>query len=200
MSTPPFGGPPAANPFRPPAPAPRPGPLSTTTKVLLGGAVVVAVGLGSLAAFGVAAITRSAGPPVAGSCVYLSDDNLDTGYHGVGCSDRRATYKVDDVATGGSACHGSDYVRFQVFTGSSRRGGEPDRTLCLALNVVSGDCLSDVDDDASVRKVTCADPAAEARVTVHDGDDGQCGDADTALAYAGPPARTVCLAPAGANI
>jgi hypothetical protein len=207
LSTPPFGVPSAGNPFQPPGYAPqpvpgRPGPLSTKVKAALGGAVVVALGLGSLAAFGVAAIARSAGPPSAGSCLYLSDETLGTqSYHGVGCSEQRATYRVDNVVKGSSTCHGGDYVRFQVFSGSSRSSrSTPDETLCLALNVSSGDCLRDVDDEASVRKVTCTDPTAEARASVHDGDDSQCDAAATALAYAGPPARTVCLVPAGENI
>ncbi|SEP27269.1 LppU/SCO3897 family protein [Amycolatopsis saalfeldensis] len=209
MSTPPFGVPSAANPFQPPGYAPppppqpgRPGPLGARTKALLGGAVVVALGLGSLGAFGVAAIAHSAGPPSAGSCLYLSQETIGTqSYHGVGCSDQRATYRVDNVVHGSSTCHGSDYVRFQVFGGSSRStGSTPDETLCLALNVSSGDCLRNVDDETSVRKVTCTDPTAQARVSVHDGDDSQCDAAATALAYAGPPARTVCLIPSGENI
>ncbi|MEV0074576.1 MULTISPECIES: hypothetical protein [unclassified Amycolatopsis] len=212
MTTPPFGVPSAANPFQPPgAMPPRPGApraLSSTAKVLVAAGIVVALGVGVLAAFGVAAIARSSGTPVAGSCLYLSDESVGTqSYHGVSCSEQRATYRVDDVENGTSSCHGSDYVRFQLFRGtssssSSSRTSAPRETLCLALNVSSGDCLRDVDDEAEISKVTCSDPDAEARAVVHQGssDEDSCGAADTALVYAGPPERTVCLQPAGENI
>ncbi|MGW4483277.1 LppU/SCO3897 family protein [Amycolatopsis sp. NPDC004368] len=208
MTTPPFGAPPAANPFQPPgAVPPRPGsprPLSSTTKVLVAAGIVVALGVGVLAAFGVAAIARSAGTPVAGSCLYLSDETGGAqNYHGVSCSEQRATYRVDVVETGSSGCHGGDYVRFQLFRGtSSSRTASPRETLCLALNVSSGDCLRDVDDDAEISKVTCSDPDAEARAVVHpgEGDEDTCGTDDKVRVYTGPPERTVCLQPAGENI
>ncbi|MFF4597087.1 hypothetical protein [Amycolatopsis sp. NPDC001319] len=209
MTTPPFGVPSAANPFQPPgAVPPRPGasrPLSSTAKVLVAAGIVVALGVGVLAAFGVAAIARSSGTPVAGSCLYLSDESVGTqSYHGVSCSEQRATYRVDDVENGTASCRGGDYVRFQLFrsTSSSSRTSTPRETLCLALNVSSGDCLRDVDDEAAISKVTCSDPDAEARAVVHQdsSDESSCGAADTALVYAGPPERTVCLQPAGENI
>ncbi|WP_326566577.1 hypothetical protein VSH64_32585 [Amycolatopsis rhabdoformis] len=206
MTTPPFGAPPAANPFQPPgAVPPRPGaprPLSSTAKVLIAAGIVVALGVGVLAAFGVGAIARSSGTPVAGSCLYLSEASASTqSYHGVGCSEQRATYRVDDVEGGTSSCHGGDYVRFQLFRGASRTG-TPSQTLCLALNVSSGECLRDVDDDAEISKVTCSDPDAEARAVVHQGqsDEDSCGADDEVRVYSGPPERTVCLQPAGENI
>ncbi|HWD04295.1 MAG TPA: hypothetical protein VG674_17795 [Amycolatopsis sp.] len=206
MTTPPFGVPSAANPFQPPSGPPglpgAPGRLSGTVKALIAAAIVLALGLGVLAAFGVAAIARSSSGPVAGSCLYLSDVGRGSqSYHGVSCSSRSATYRVDDVEAGTASCHGSDYVRFQIF-GASSRAMTPRETLCLALNVTTGDCLRDVDDEAAVSKVDCGDPNAVARATVHDGrsDGDSCGESDTALIYTGPPARTVCLSPVGENI
>ncbi|MBB4687953.1 LppU/SCO3897 family protein [Amycolatopsis jiangsuensis] len=205
MTTPPFGAPPAPNPFQPPGHFSSPGPrrrLSGKVKGLIAGAIVLALGLGVLAAFGVGAIARSAGPPSAGSCLYLSQAGLDTqSYHDAACSDSRATYRVDDVIRGRSSCHGEDYVRFEIY-GTSRTSRTPQRTLCLALNVSNGECLRDVDDESSISKVACSDPSAEARAVVHNGkrSSRSCGEEDAVLVYAGPPVRTVCLQPTGENI
>ncbi|MFI5608385.1 hypothetical protein [Amycolatopsis sp. NPDC051903] len=209
MTTPPFGVPSAANPFQPPTAPPGTPPgaprgVGGTAKALIAAGIVLALGVGVLAAFGVAAIARSAGTPVAGSCLYLSDVGSGSqSYHGISCSEQRATYRVDDVENGSSSCHGDDYVRFQLFgASSSSRSTSPRETLCLALNVNTGDCLRDVEDEAEVSKISCTDPDAEARATVHDGQASgdTCGDDGTSLVYAGPPERTVCLAPAGENI
>ncbi|RJQ79821.1 LppU/SCO3897 family protein [Amycolatopsis panacis] len=206
MTTPPFGVPPASNPFEPPRsppPAPiRPPGVSGKVKGLIAGAVVLAVGLGVLAAFGVAGIVRSAGPPVAGSCLYLSDAGADTqSYHGADCSDSRASYRVDNVVRGRSSCEGQDYVRFEIY-GSARTLRTPQETLCLALNVSNGECLRGVADETSISKVACSDASAEARAEVHAGQksDKACGQDGTPLVYAGPPVRTVCLKPVGKNI
>ncbi|WP_033295327.1 LppU/SCO3897 family protein [Amycolatopsis jejuensis] len=205
MTTPPFGVPPAANPFEPPrfsAGPNRPKALSDKMKALLAGLVVAGLGLGCLAAFGVAAIARQSGPPVAGGCVYLSAVGSDTqSYHSADCADQRATYRIDNVAKGRSTCRGKDYVRFELYK-STRTTGTPSQTLCLALNVKSGECLRNVSDEATVSKVACNDPAAEARAVVHDGQrsSSSCGDKDLPLVYAGPPVRTICLQPTGENI
>ncbi|GAA4537323.1 LppU/SCO3897 family protein [Amycolatopsis samaneae] len=204
---------PEHNPFQPPeypaagtaAPAtaqvPARRPVSTRAKVLIGAGLVVALGAGSGAAFGVAALVRLSGTPVAGNCVYLTDEaSGQQAYHGVTCSEQRATYKVDNVVSGPSTCRGGDYLRFRIYgtTGSKNAS----KTLCLALNVSSGDCLRELDDDVRISKVSCTDPAARARATVHFGSSSEdgCGAEEDALVYAGPPARTVCLSPAGQSI
>ncbi|MFE0022997.1 hypothetical protein [Amycolatopsis sp. NPDC059021] len=199
------------NPFQPPeypavpgtAPmaAQVPRATSTRTKVLIGVGLVVALGIGSGAAFGVAALARLSSSPVAGSCVYLTDESRgQQAYHGVACSEQRATYKVDNVVNGASTCRGGDYLRFQIYGAS--RSKSASKTLCLALNVSSGECLSELDDDVHISKVSCTDPAAKARATVHfgSGTESSCDAEEDALVYAGPPARTVCLRPAGQNI
>lgn len=205
MTTPPFGMPPIANPYQPPPRQPvQRGPkrVSGKLKALFAALVVVALGLGTLGAFGFAAIARSAGPPVVGSCLYLSSLGSETQtYTGADCSDQAATYRVDAVSNGRSSCRGEDYVRFELYT-SARSTSKPSETLCLALNVVSGECVRDVSDESKVGKVACDDPKAEARAVVHNGtrSASSCGDKDVSLVYVGPPVRTICLQPTGASI
>ncbi|WP_116204142.1 LppU/SCO3897 family protein [Amycolatopsis circi] len=209
MTTPPFGMPPAANPYQPlPQQPVQVGPkrVSGKQKALFAALIVVALGLGTLGAFGFAAIARSAGPPVAGSCLYLSSLGTKTQtYTGADCSDRAATYRVDTVVNGRSSCRGEDYVRFELYSSTrsaTTTSSRPSQTLCLALNVVSGECVRDVSDESKVGKVACDDPKAEARAVVHDGERkaSSCGDKDLSLVYAGPPVRTICLQPTGASI
>ncbi|PKV93728.1 hypothetical protein ATK30_4583 [Amycolatopsis echigonensis] len=205
MTTPPFGMPPIANPYQPPPRQPvQRGPkrVSGKLKALFAALVVVALGLGTLGAFGFAAIARSAGPPVVGSCLYLSSLGSETQtYTGADCSDQAATFRVDAVSNGRSSCRGEDYVRFELYT-SARSTSKPSETLCLALNVVSGECVRDVSDESKVGKVACDDPKAEARAVVHNGtrSASSCGDKDVSLVYVGPPVRTICLQPTGASI
>jgi hypothetical protein len=208
LTTPPFDD----NPFRSPdyatssAPMPPPVPgqqpiphwFTTKVKVTLAACVVLALALGSLGALSIHWIDR-AGPPSDGDCLYLSrESGGKLAYHRVGCGTDSATYKVDDSYTGTFRCGSGDYVRFQT-TGT---GSAAQRTLCLALNVSTGDCLRDVDDQATVGKVSCSDPAAKERAEVITGYRGEesCEGADQVLSYPGPPRRTVCLAPPGENI
>ncbi|ATY15096.1 hypothetical protein CU254_35390 [Amycolatopsis sp. AA4] len=208
MTTPPFGVPPAANPYQPPPRQPvQGGPkrVSGKQKALFAVLVVVALGLGTLSAFGFAAVVRSTGPPVAGSCLYLSSLGSETQtYTGADCSERAATYRVDTVVKGRSSCRGEDYVRFELYLSArtATTSSRPTQTLCLALNVVSGECVRDVSDESKVGKVACDDPKAEARAVVHDGTKSasSCGDKDLSLVYVGPPVRTICLQPTGASI
>ncbi len=106
-------------------------------------------------------------------------------------------YKIDDWRLGSGSCGSGDYLRFQVL-GSSDRS----RTLCLALNVRSGECLRDVEDHARISKVACGDPAAQDRVYVIERAEAQdrCDGADQAFSYSGPPGRTVCLLATGEHI
>ncbi|MGW7534504.1 LppU/SCO3897 family protein [Amycolatopsis sp. NPDC054798] len=206
MTTPPFGMPPAANPYQPlPQQPVQGGPKRVSGKqmALFAALVVAALGLGTLGAFGFAAVVRSAGPPVAGSCLYLSSLGSETQtYTGADCSDQAATFRVDTVGTGRSSCRGEDYVRFELYLSSRNSTSRPTQTLCLALNVVSGECVRDVSDESKVSKVACDDPKAEARAVVHDGERSadSCEDKDLSLVYAGPPVRTICLKPTGASI
>ena len=75
-------------------------------------------------------------------------------------------------------------------------------TLCLALNVRTGECLRNIDDETTIAKVSCTDQAAQDRVELlaGSGRDDECEHADKVLSYEGPPSRTVCLVPPGENI
>ncbi|NBH07803.1 hypothetical protein [Amycolatopsis sp. SID8362] len=206
MTTPPSDD----NPFRTPdyaaqypPMAPVPGQpaiphwFTVKVRITLAACVVLALALGSLAALGLNSLGGS-GTPSDGDCLYLTRESGDrTAYHRVGCGSDSATYKVDRVYSGSSSCPSNGYVRFKTTTGSGSG-----RTLCLALNVRTGDCLRDIDDDVKVTKVSCADPAATERVQVLTGsrDRTDCEDADEIRVYTGPPIRLVCLAPAGENI
>lgn len=207
MTTPPFDD----NPFRspdyatpsapmPPVPGGQPIPnwFTTKVKITLAACVVLALALGSLGALAIYWADRS-GPPGEGDCLYLTRESVGKlAYHRVGCGTDSATYKVDASRTGTSSCTSGDYVRFQIAgTAATAR-----RTLCLALNVSTGDCLRDVDDQATIGKVSCNDPAAKERAEVISGygSEERCEDADQVLSYPGPPRRTVCLAPPGENI
>lgn len=219
MTTPPFDD----NPFRspdyapPPAPMPPPGhqpvppvpmppvpgqrPIphwfTVKVRVVLVACVVVALGLGSLGALGISWLVRSSAPSN-GDCLYLTrEGGGKLAYHRVGCTAGNATYKVENSYRGAIACASGDYVRFRL--GSGTGSGQ---TLCLALNVKAGDCLRDVDDESTVGKVSCTDPAAQERVEVLSGfgRDDKCEGADKVLSYAGPPSRTVCLLKAGESI
>ncbi|MEC3978539.1 LppU/SCO3897 family protein [Amycolatopsis sp. H20-H5] len=184
----------------PPVPAPPPvRRVGTAAKVWIGVGLAVALGVGSLSAFGVAALGTLGSGPSSGSCLYLSDAGSDSQtFHKLSCEDDRATYRVDNVQGAYTSCIGSDYVRFRIYDSRNR----PTSSLCLALNVRTGDCLTHVDDETSVAKVGCGSANAEARVTVHDGVSREtvCGERDVPLVYAGPPERTVCLLPTGENI
>ncbi|MGW3997034.1 LppU/SCO3897 family protein [Amycolatopsis sp. NPDC004772] len=205
MTTPPFDD----NPFRspgyaqsapmPPVPGQQAIPHWFTTKVriTLVACVVVALGLGALGAMAIYWADRS-GPPSDGDCLYLTREGAGKlAYHRVGCSANNATYKVENTYRSGIACGSGDYVRFRLGSGSASG-----RTLCLALNVKAGDCLRDVDDESTIGKVLCTDPAAQERVEILSGygRDDKCEGADLVFSYSGPPARTVCLIKTGENI
>lgn len=206
MTTPPSDD----NPFSPPAYATTPSPMpppggqqaiphwfTTKVRITLAVCVVLALALGSLGALGVSRISAS-GPPSDGDCLYLTREaGNKLAYHRVACNADNATYKVENAYRGTIACGSGDYVKFRLSSGSASG-----RTLCLALNVRTGDCLRDVDDEAKIAKVSCADPAAKERAEVFTGyrGDNTCEDADEVLSYPGPPRRTVCLAPPGENI
>ncbi|MEV4057240.1 hypothetical protein AB0J55_39055 [Amycolatopsis sp. NPDC049688] len=206
MTTPPFDD----NPFRspdyaappppmPPAPGHQPIPhwFTTKVKITLIACVVAALGLGSLGALGISWAIRS-GPPSEGDCLYLTREAAGKlAYHRVGCTAVDATYQVDRSYSSTLTCPSDGYVRFRTSAGSGAG-----RTLCLALNVRTGDCLRDVDDEATIAKVSCTDPAAKERAQVVDGySHGEaCENADDVRVYYGPPARVVCLLPPGENI
>jgi hypothetical protein len=204
--TPDYTTPPAPMPVAPMPGAPMPGApqrpgiphwFSTKVRITLIACVVVALGLGSLGALSIVWIHQS-GPPSEGDCLYLTrESGGKLAYHRVGCGEDRASYTIDDSRLGSSRCGTGDYIRFQIDGGSG-----PSRTLCLALNVDTGDCLRDVDDETTIAKVSCTDPAARERAEVVSGYGGEdsCEGADQQFTYAGPPRRTVCLTPAGENI
>jgi hypothetical protein len=176
--------------------------FSVKVRITLIACVVAALGLGALGASSIVWIHQAA-PPSDGDCLYLTrESGAQLAYHRVGCGENSATFKVDDSYRGTFSCGSSDdYVRFQI----SGSGSSTDRTLCLALNVSTGDCLRDVDDDVAVGKVSCTDPTAQARVEVVSGygvtdPEDACGDAEKALKYSGPPRRIVCLSQTGENI
>ncbi|MEV6648598.1 hypothetical protein [Amycolatopsis sp. NPDC051371] len=208
MTTPPFDD----NPFRSPdyatpsapmpaAPGRPPIPhwFTTKVKITLAACVILALGLGSLGALTIY-WAGSSGPPSDGDCLYLTrESGGKLAYHRVGCGTDSAAYKVEDSYRGSARCSLGDYVRFQI----TSTGSSTSKTLCLALNVSTGDCLRDVDDQATVGKVSCNDPAAEERVEVFTasfGSEDVCDDADKVLMYGGSPRRTLCLRPPGENI
>ena len=202
MTTPPSDD----NPFRtpsyaagpasmPPAPGQRPIPHWFTPKVrtVLVVCVVLALAVGSLGAWGLSRVGRY-GTPSDGDCLYLTRESGDRlAYHNVGCSSDRATYKVENNYRGAVSCASGDYVRFRLSAGE---------TLCLALNVRSGDCLRGLDDETTIAKVSCSDPAVQDRVQILSGygREDDCERADKVLTYTGPPSRTLCLAPPGESI
>ncbi|MEV7096137.1 hypothetical protein AB0M80_25125 [Amycolatopsis sp. NPDC051045] len=214
MTTPPFDD----NPFRSPDYAPPPAPMppapgqqpmppvpgqrpiphwfTTKVRITLIACVVAALGLGSLGAMSIYWLDHS-GPPSEGDCLYLTREGAGKlAYHRVTCSADNATYKVENTYRGAIACASGDYVRFRLGSGAGQ-------TLCLALNVSTGECLRDVDDEATIAKVGCSDPAAQERVEVFlasFGSEDICQDADKVLMYGGPPRRTVCLLRTGENI
>lgn len=210
LTTTPTGGTPEYDPFivpappppmpevGPPTPFPKPRPLSVPAKVSIVLGVVAALGLGSLAAWG---ISRSSGFAAveAGKCLYLTDEaGGNQSYTTAGCTSSRATFRIDEVRTGSSDCRSADYIQFELYASSSSKRAE--KTLCLALNVETGDCLRDVVHETRIAKVRCTDISAEARATVMSGSSAVCMPEDTELRYTGPPVRTVCLRPAGENI
>ncbi|WP_372670232.1 LppU/SCO3897 family protein [Amycolatopsis kentuckyensis] len=185
----------AAPPPMPPVPGQRPIPHWFTPKVrtTLIVCVVLALALGSLSAWGLSRIGRY-GTPSDGDCLYLSRESGDRlAYHNVGCSSDRATYKVETSRRTTGTCAAGDYVRFRLGSGE---------TLCLALNVRTGDCLRGLDDETTVAKVSCSDPTVQERAQILSGygREDECERADKVLSYAGSPSRTVCLAPPGENI
>ncbi|MEV6909796.1 hypothetical protein [Amycolatopsis sp. NPDC051071] len=211
MTTTPTGGVPEYDPFTasglPQAPAlpesgppfPKPPPISALAKVSIVLGVVVALGLGSLVAWGISQAGRFTAVE-AGKCLYLTDEaGGSQGYTTASCTSARATFRVDDVRPGSSECRSADYVQFELYGGASSRKAKS--TLCLALNVETGDCLRDVVHETRIAKVRCGDISAEARVVVMAGTaEKACSPDDTALHYTGPPERTVCLRPTGENI
>ncbi|MEV7555944.1 hypothetical protein AB0N89_40540 [Amycolatopsis sp. NPDC089917] len=210
MTTTPTGGTPEYDPFNapapmpampevgPPTPFPKPPPISVLAKVSIVFGVIAALGLGSLVAWGISQSGRFA-TVEAGKCLYLTDEaGGGQSYTTASCSSNRATFRIDDVRPGSSECRGSDYVQFELYGSSSSKRAE--KTLCLALNVDSGDCLRDVVHETRIAKVRCTDIGAEARAFVMSGSSADCLSDDTELRYIGPPARTVCLRPTGENI
>ncbi|MEU3627688.1 hypothetical protein BS329_10285 [Amycolatopsis coloradensis] len=211
MTTTPTGGAPGYDPFNAPAPLPsmpdvgmptpfpKPPPISVPAKVAIVFGVVAALGLGSLVAWGLSRSGEFASVE-AGKCLYLTDEAGGAqSYTTASCTSSRATFRVDQVRTGSSECRGSDYVQFELYGSSSSRKAE--KTLCLALNVETGDCLRDVVHETRIAKVRCTDISAEARAVVMRGSsESVCSPDDTALRYTGPPERTVCLRPTGENI
>lgn len=207
MTTPPSDD----NPFRtpdyatpaapmPPAPgqqAPIPHWFTTKVRVTLIACVVAALGLGALGALGISGLNRY-GTPSNGDCLYLTQEaGGKLAYHRAGCSSDRATFKVENTYHGAVACASGDYIRFRL--GSGTGTGE---TLCLALNVRSGECIRNIEDKTTIDKLSCADPAAQERVEIlyGFGRDEECTGADKVLSYGGPPSRTVCLIRSGENI
>lgn len=211
MTTTPTGGAPEYDPFNAPAPLPsmpdvgmptpfpKPPPISVLAKVSIVFGVVAALGLGSLVAWGLSQSGKFTSVE-AGKCLYLTDEAGGAqSYTTASCTSSRATFRVDQVRTGSSECRGADYVQFELYGSSSSRKAE--KTLCLALNVETGDCLRDVVHETRIAKVRCTDISAEARAVVMRGSsESVCSSDDTALHYTGPPERTVCLRPTGENI
>jgi hypothetical protein len=193
--TPDYATPPAPMPPVPGQQAPIPHWFTTKVRVTLVACVVAALGLGALGALGISGLNRY-GTPSNGDCLYLTHESGGKlAYHRAGCGSDSATFKVENTYHGAVACAAGDYVRFRLGSGT----GE---TLCLALNVRSGECIRNIEDETTIDKLSCADPAAEERVRILPGfgQEEDCTGADKVLSYAGPPSRTVCLIRSGENI
>jgi hypothetical protein len=159
-------------------------------------AVLAALGVGSLGAVGLFAIASVVGGPAVGDCVHLTQES-GGGFEKLSCRDSRAIFLVETREERGSTCPSADYTRLRVTENDGTR-----YTLCLALNVSTGDCLTAIDDETKIAKVGCRTSQAEARVDVHAGDDVDgCEQLNGAgFLYEGPPARTVCLSEVGESI
>ncbi|MEV0682082.1 hypothetical protein AB0I60_36725 [Actinosynnema sp. NPDC050436] len=153
--------------------APGPDPLRRRKVVTV--SVIVAVLVLLLGAGAVFALSRTSAPG-AGDCVVTSGGpSTAMAVRKIDCGAPEATYRVS-----AAPCPEGDYLA----------AGD----LCLALDVVAGDCLRPVDhQDASAFHTWPCDQADVRRVTrVQDAADrGACG-AGPAHVYAAPP-RTVCL-------
>lgn len=162
-------------------------------------AVLMALGVGSLSAIGFLAVVESVASPTVGDCLRITDASRDSSdFEKLPCQDNRAVYLVEQRANGSSSCVGVDYTRFRIYDKNSDR-----LTLCLVLNVASGDCLGSVEDQTKITKVSCTSGRAQAKVAVHAGvaDENSCESPDAvAFVYQGPPVRTVCLLNVGESI
>jgi len=195
---------PGTNPYGLPLyPGPPPAPpgkkLGAAAIVGIVFAVLVSLGVGSLAAVGFFRVVESVAVPKVGDCLHITADSSENSdFEKLPCQDRRAMYLVEQRTNGSSACAGADYTRFRIYDDKSDR-----LTLCLVLNVTSGDCLGSVEDLVDIAKVGCTSGQAQAKVVVHAGvaDEDSCDAADAiALVYQGPPVRTVCLLDPGESI
>lgn len=161
-------------------------------------AVLVALGVGSLGAIGFVAIGRAAAAPVVGDCLHITKESSggEGEFEKLSCRDSRAIFRVETREERSTICPGDDYTRLRFSEGSARY------TLCLTLNVETGDCLTAIDDETKIAKVGCRTSQAEARVDVHDGEDLDACDAvdGAGFLYEGPPERTVCLTEVGESI
>jgi hypothetical protein len=189
-----------ANPFQAPeyryAPRPQNG-LGTPAKVGIVLAVLVALVMGGLGAVGCYLVFDVTALPKVGDCLHITRAGLDGGYEKLSCRDSKAAFRVEAEPPSTSACPSGDYTRFRVFDTKNTRV-----TLCLVLNVTTGECLSSVDDETRIVKTRCGSVQAQTSVSVKAGvtDENSCASADVSFVYDGPPPRTVCLHPVGESI
>jgi hypothetical protein len=157
-------------------------------------AVLAALGVGSLGAVAIFAIAGAVGGPAAGDCLHITQGS---GFERLSCRDSQAVFLVETRQEGGSTCPSDDYTRLRVTENDGTR-----YTLCLALNVSTGDCLTAIADDTKIAKVGCRTSQAEANVEVQTGDHRDaCEELGGAgLLFEGPPVRTVCLTEVGESI
>ncbi|RZQ61790.1 LppU/SCO3897 family protein [Amycolatopsis suaedae] len=172
-----------------PPPPPKRG-LGAGAKVGIAiGTVALTVGLTAMAVVFALEMKRVGSPEVS-DCVRILDDSGERSeFSTVDCDDDAAIYRVEAKPEPGMPCPDGDYVEFELLE-------KPVRSLCLALNVSDGDCLSEITDTTRTTKVACGEVRAESRVTVHRDVQARdvCGPKETGFAYL-RPARTVCLTP-----
>ncbi|SDX05790.1 hypothetical protein SAMN05421504_102171 [Amycolatopsis xylanica] len=130
-----------------------------------------------------------------GDCLTLKSgtDGHDYDYRKTSCSRDEAIYRVEARVFPGASCPAGDFLKVKTATDHS----EPLSTLCLALNVDTGDCVRNADSETAVERISCAARGAEVRVIVHrySVEPDLCSSGDHIRVYEGPYERTICLTP-----
>jgi hypothetical protein len=169
--------------------------LSTAAKIGIGVAIVLFLGFAGLGVLLLVGFRAAMAGPEVGDCVRITkDDPTRGGYERLTCSSPRAVYKVESRPSGAASCPSGDYAEFELL---ARGDGSRLSTLCLALNVRSGECLSSPEDRVSLHKTSCGGVDANVEAHVHTGvaNPDLCESSDAPVLYSGPPVRTVCLHP-----
>ncbi|WP_370944980.1 hypothetical protein AB5J62_38620 [Amycolatopsis sp. cg5] len=169
--------------------------LATGAKVgiVLGVVVAFLLSFGvSMLFFRVVTIASDVGT---GDCLKLQSGTggHDFDYRKISCSRDEAVYRVEARVSSGASCPRGDFLKVKTATNHN----QPLSTLCLALNVDTGDCVRNADGEAAAERISCAARGAESRAIVHRyaAEPDLCSSGDHILVYEGPYERTICLTP-----